>query len=108
MGKTKQDWPERLKAKYADRVLTISDERGQNQGVWFELKAGWVTDEPTHQVHEETEARADSALEDVTKTCDCDSCKAGSLMEKAMAETPPRKLSIREALELVWSSEEKV
>lgn len=60
---TKQDWPQRLADKYADRVLYVTDERSTEEGVWFDLKPGWrAANETTGPIIQSEEADAENAL----------------------------------------------
>lgn len=44
----------KLLKKYGHMIESISDERGNGDGIWVYLKDGFIWDNDTHQVHEET------------------------------------------------------
>lgn len=46
---------------------------GHVEDVWVDLKPGFISDEETHSIHEETPARLIDALGGV-RPCDCDGC----------------------------------
>jgi hypothetical protein len=55
------------------RVTDLSDERGNNDGVWAYLVAGWQSSMGTHQVAEDTVKEACEQLAYV-KPCACADC----------------------------------
>lgn len=55
------------------RVTDLSDERGNGDGVWAYLVAGYQSSLGTHQVTEDTVAQTCAAMADV-RPCACEDC----------------------------------
>lgn len=76
------DWPQRLATKFADRVASVSDERGMRDGVWFYLRPGWCDDMPCHSIHEHTARDAERSLRlNTFNNRDCETCAASLTRE---------------------------
>ena len=62
-------------AKWSDRILSIDDERGIDNGVWITLKKGWqdATNPTCHTIHEDT-YQICLDLVAMAIPCDCPEC----------------------------------
>jgi len=60
------DLPKCLR-KYADKIESVSDERGSDDGYWVYLAAGWRTpDGETHCVHEDNPTQCAREMKHIT------------------------------------------
>lgn len=55
-------------------VTSVSDERGNGDGIWCYLKPGYKTVFDDHAVHEDTVAECRIKLKTVS-ACDCEACE---------------------------------
>lgn len=67
---------------------SVSDERGQEQGVWIYLKPGYAIEVQEHTIHEDNWRRAFKRLRDEAVPCDCGECSTHWLnrAEKKLVE----------------------
>jgi hypothetical protein len=66
-----------LAKRYADRVDSVSDERGDDQGLWVYLKSGWhnsACDKHNHTIHEDTIKELTWQVK-AASACDCEHCE---------------------------------
>lgn len=66
--------PSRLR-RFRLKIETIEDARANQNGWWVYLKPGWISDEGTHQIHEDTLTACAGKFDFVTP-CNCEECNS--------------------------------